>query len=67
MSSSINSATNVQSVHNEIAVEVSVAKLAKSQQELEGQQVLDLIQSTGAGNTGLSQTGPSGTQVNIKV
>jgi hypothetical protein len=63
----INSATNVQAVHSEMAVEVSVAKLAKSQQELEGQQVLDLIQSSGAGSNELASMGSIGTQINIHV
>lgn len=63
----INSGTNIQAVHNDIAVEVSVAKLAKSQQEMEGQQVLDLIQSTGAGSNELASSGNVGTHINIRV
>lgn len=53
MSISINSTSSVQTNH-ESAHAIKTAQLAKSQQEIEGQMALNLIQSAAPTSTGLS-------------
>ena len=69
MSVSISSASNVQAQQTQYKVEAKVANLHKSQQELEGHQMMMLLNSTES-NTHNSQPmneGKLGSNINISV
>ena len=65
MSIALNS-TSAAQTNTDTGVALKTAELAKSQQELEGQMALNLIQSAVVTNVP-APIGNSGTQINIKV